>query len=158
MRLLVLSDSHRDVYSLSAAIRLHPEADVVVFLGDGEKDFMQEQIQLLLRNKKTLCVCGNCDFDSQSPEEQLCILNGKRIFILHGHTKSVKSGLNTLIDTAKKKQADLVLYGHTHCEKTLYADGIHVMCPGSIRNGSYGLADIGEQGIFCTTAYLNSAY
>lgn len=39
MRILVLSDSHRDKISLMMAVKLHMEADVVVFLGDGEEDF-----------------------------------------------------------------------------------------------------------------------
>ena len=41
IRLLILSDAHRDSLSLAAAIRLHPEADAVFFLGDGEDDFYE---------------------------------------------------------------------------------------------------------------------
>lgn len=39
MRILVLSDSHRDKISLMMAVKLHREADVIVFLGDGARGF-----------------------------------------------------------------------------------------------------------------------
>ena len=37
MRLLVLSDSHGRKKLLLEAVELHPEADAVIFLGDGER-------------------------------------------------------------------------------------------------------------------------
>ena len=83
------------------------------------------------------------------------LLGGKRIFALHGHTRQVKYGLQMLAEAAKEKQADLVLYGHTHMPKVDYIDGIYYLCPGSIRQGSYGLADITDSGeIACWTANL----
>ena len=39
MRILVLSDSHRNKFALSQALKNQPNADIVVFLGDGEYDF-----------------------------------------------------------------------------------------------------------------------
>ena len=36
MRLLVLSDSHGRKNLLLQAVELHPEADAVIFLGDGD--------------------------------------------------------------------------------------------------------------------------
>ena len=38
MRVLVLSDSHGDVYKLRRAIDSQPTAKLIVFLGDGEYD------------------------------------------------------------------------------------------------------------------------
>ena len=51
MRILVLSDSHRDKISLMMAVKLHREADVVLFLGDGEEDFQCEKMSSLLSLK-----------------------------------------------------------------------------------------------------------
>lgn len=53
LRALVLSDSHRDYYSLERVLRLHPEAEAVFFLGDGEDDFFSPSVQKLLVNKKS---------------------------------------------------------------------------------------------------------
>lgn len=50
LRALVLSDSHRDYYSLERVLRLHPEAEAVFFLGDGEDDFFSPSVQKLLVN------------------------------------------------------------------------------------------------------------
>ena len=56
MRLLVLSDSHGRKNLLLQAVELHPEADAVIFLGDGDRDidFLKElhpEIKLYGRNK-----------------------------------------------------------------------------------------------------------
>lgn len=155
IRLLVLSDAHRDYLSLAAAIRLHPEADMVFFLGDGEDDFNSQTVSKLLTNKKVTAVCGNCDMYSLLPKEELIPLGGKRIFALHGHTRCVKYGLEELAEAAKAKQADLVLYGHTHVPQHDCIDGVDYLCPGSIRAGDYGLVDITDSGqIACWTAKL----
>lgn len=155
IRLLILSDAHRDYLSLAAAIRLHPEADAVFFLGDGEEDFCSQTVSRLLTNKKVTAVCGNCDMYSTLPKEELVLLGGKRIFALHGHTRFVKYGLQSLADAAKEKQADLVLYGHTHIPRHDCIDSMEFLCPGSIRAGDYGLVDITDNGqIACWTAKL----
>lgn len=155
IRALVLSDSHRDYLSLVAALRLHPEADAVFFLGDGEDDFLTSTVQKELRNKKVTALCGNCDMYSTLPKEELVPLGGKRIFALHGHTRQVKYGLQMLKEVAIEKQVNIVLYGHTHVPKVEYTGGIYYMCPGSIRSGSYGIVDITDKGeIACFTAKL----
>lgn len=54
MRILVLSDSHRDKISLMMAVKLHREADVVVFLGDGEEVFNVKKCRLCYRLKRCI--------------------------------------------------------------------------------------------------------
>ena len=155
LRLLVLSDSHRDYFSLERAVRLHREADAVFFLGDGEDDFLSPSMQQLLTDKKVTAVCGNCDFYSTLPKEELVLLGGKRIFALHGHTRFVKQGFQMLEEEAARQHADLVLYGHTHIPRMAYKDGIYYLCPGSIHAGDYGMVDITDKGeILCINAKL----
>ena len=38
MRILVVSDTHHDVFALRTAILRQPKAEVVVHLGDGEEE------------------------------------------------------------------------------------------------------------------------
>lgn len=38
MRIIVLSDSHKDYYSLNRAIQSQPSAEIVIFCGDGVED------------------------------------------------------------------------------------------------------------------------
>ena len=41
MRILVVSDTHHDVFSLRTAILRQPKAEVVIHLGDGEEEAAQ---------------------------------------------------------------------------------------------------------------------
>ena len=65
MRLLVLSDSHGRKNLLLKAVELHPEANAVIFLGDGERDI--EFLKEIYPELKLYAVCGNCDFNSANP-------------------------------------------------------------------------------------------
>ena len=62
MRILVLSDSHRDSFSLKEAIDAQPGAKTIFFLGDGlaELDALLPQYP----GKTFFSVRGNCDWGS----------------------------------------------------------------------------------------------
>lgn len=154
MRILVLSDSHGDIWSLCDIMKTHKEADFILFLGDGEADFFNVQAEKFLKNTRYEAVAGNCDFYSSLPKEKVLFLENKRILAMHGHTKTVKYGLETFIKEAKNQRADIAVYGHTHEPHTEYTDGIHIMCPGAVKSGAYGIIDITEKGIICFTAKL----
>lgn len=50
---------------------------------------------------------------------------------VHGHKYGVKRSLETLKAAARKKGADILLYGHTHERFCSYEDGLYIMNPGS---------------------------
>ena len=85
-------------------------------------------------------VPGNCDRYRCPPwvHPRLCYnVCGVRLFMTHGHTYYVKQGIGALLKDARRYEADIVLYGHTHipcCEQE--GDGLWVMNPGSC--GYYG--------------------
>lgn len=145
MRILVMSDSHGRAGNVCEAIEKHPEADAVVFLGDGERDF--ETAEFLLDGKRVVKVAGNCDFYSDLPFCQIVTLGGKRIYCTHGHVESVKFGIGNLISRARAEKADIVLYGHTHEGVSAFEDGLHIFNPGSLRDGKYGVVDIVSGGV-----------
>lgn len=154
MRILVLSDSHRDIYSLCAIMKMHKEADFILFLGDGEDDFFSSQAEKYTKNVRFEALCGNCDYFSSLDKEKVLTLENKRILAIHGHTRSVKYGLESFLQEAKAQRADIAVYGHTHEPHSEYTGSIHVMCPGAVKDGSYGIIDITEKGIICFTAKL----
>lgn len=156
MRALVFSDSHGDSGSVNMLLHMHREADVIFFLGDGENDLFSQSNCALIKDRRIVAVCGNCDFASQLPKEEVIPFAGKKIYALHGHTKMVKYGLERLMGTSENLGADIVLYGHTHSPRVDYENGIYYMCPGSIHNGSYGIVDIDEKTntAICYTAEL----
>lgn len=152
MRLLVFSDSHRVSGFMRNAIFDHPEADAVIFLGDGERDF--ESVEDMIQEKRIIKVCGNCDFGSSLPVNQLVEFAGVKVFCSHGHAEQVKFGDEMLLEKAKSLGARIALYGHTHKAVTDYRDGLYLMNPGSVAYGNYGIVDITPKGIICINASL----
>lgn len=53
----------------------------------------------------------------------------------------------------RERQADLLLFGHTHQPLTDYEDGLYLMNPGSLGyGGTYGYVDITPAGIVTNLA------
>ena len=147
MRILVLSDSHGDFFTLKRVIEAQPTAEAVVFLGDGYTDF--EKCRHLLDNKRIYCVCGNNDFHCDYPKNAIIEEGGLKIYITHGHYEYVKSTLGNLMSVSKRNNCKLALYGHTHNQQEDNYDGIKMFNPGSIRNDEYGVVDIVDNGFIC---------
>lgn len=150
MRILVLSDIHGDTVSAMNAIQDQPTATNILFLGDGIGAI--DKFIDLYPNKTFYSVAGNCDLASIEPTTRILEFNGKRIMMTHGHEYGVKFGIDDVVNSAKRNECDILLYGHTHRPETHYDDGLHVMNPGCVaRSGSnsYGIVDITDKGILC---------
>lgn len=136
MKLLVLSDSHSGLSFMRECI-LKIKPDAVVHLGDHYDDG-----QTLAQGNPHLVfhqVPGNCDRYRCPMNTPLILcypIGGVRVYMTHGHLHHVKQGLWALLADARKANAQLVLYGHTHqadCHQE--EDGLWVLNPGSC--GSY---------------------
>lgn len=147
MRILVVSDTHRDAFSLRAAILKQPKAEVVIHLGDGAEEAAAARDSF--RDRMFLLVRGNCDWGSTLPAEEMTRLAGKNIFYTHGYTYNVKYGMYEIVSAARGQKADVLLFGHTHEALTEYRDGLYIMNPGSLcgSGGTYGILDITPAGI-----------
>lgn len=150
MRIVVTSDTHRASRDFFNILERHEHnADLWINLGDSEKEIELAEITQPKLNIK--CVCGNCDWNSTAPTEQIITFNGKRIFFTHGHKYHVKHGYEELQKRAKEIGADICLFGHTHMPYTEIVDGIYYMNPGAVCHGSYGIVDIVPGGIMMYT-------
>lgn len=150
MRLLVLSDSHGDAFTLRKAIRQNSNADAVIFLGDGIHDW--EYVTESPINKTLIAVRGNCDFyENRYPLKAIEEFDGVKVYCTHGHSEKVKYSTEMLKEKARECGATIALYGHTHTAKSEYDDGLYVMNPGSVRDNSCGIVDITPKGIICYT-------
>ena len=78
------------------------------------------------------CVRGNCDFYLSLPEEQDVRIGGHHIFMTHGHLYGVGFSVDRLVAAAKRRGADIALFGHTHVPAFRQADGVTLLNPGSI--------------------------
>lgn len=107
---IVFSDSHGELrYMLQAVDRELP--DMILHLGDHDADAAELGAEYPLL--PMLVVRGNCDW-TDTPRYLVTVIEGVRIFLCHGHTYGVKEGLMRAIYAALEKQADVLLFGHTH--------------------------------------------
>lgn len=133
MKLIVFSDSHRELNHMRDVIA-REKPDQVIHLGDHDAD-----AKIISREFQTLPVAmirGNCDRWSDTPETLVISLGGLRFFLCHGHTYGVKSTVSTAVYAAMEANADVLLYGHTHCADRQEIRGIKVLNPGSCGCGS----------------------
>ncbi len=137
MEILICSDSHGNQDNLIRLVKDHPEATHLLFCGDGLKDL--SILEEVAPNLIVLAVCGNCDgfsFSSDAPYERDFSLFGVRILMMHGHTHGVKGGCGRALRYAAERNADILLYGHTHlpCHESVTVGDkrIDVFNPGSI--------------------------
>lgn len=137
MRIIAMSDSHGDFFRVRQIFEENPGAECFLHLGDGAKDF--EEAGWLFPQTVRHGVRGNCDFgrDEGLMQTGLLELGGKRIFYTHGDLFQVKYGLDQLERAARERQADVVLYGHTHRAMAEYREGLWVINPGSVRDSSH---------------------
>lgn len=114
MELLIFSDSHGKNDGMQVAIdRQIGRIDAIAFLGDGLRD----ADRLWTGGATLFSVTGNCDwFADASVNAELTVqFEGHRLLLTHGHLYGVKSGMGALILRAVELDADIVLFGHTHC-------------------------------------------
>lgn len=161
---LILSDTHGRSRLLAAVLERHRDADYLFHLGDGLADlvYLGAPEQALT----VVAVPGNCDPpDTAMAFERMIEIAGCRILLTHGHTLGVKGGLARAAAFARARQADLLLFGHTHLPHNEYrpaAEGeapLYLFNPGSLGHPvggrpTYGVLEIRENGLLLTHARL----
>lgn len=149
MKILVVSDTHRNFAAFKASVEKNADADMVIHLGDGEHEF--QDVSRLFPEKPMVYVGGNCDFGSHE-NTHIVHACGYKIFCCHGHNFHVHDGLEYLVSAAKKNDCKIALYGHTHLYRTEVTDGVFVMNPGSLdspRNRNkptFGVVELASDG------------
>ena len=150
MRILIVSDSHGRHYWLEEVVRRVGHIDMMLHLGDSEgwDDYIAGLVDCPLK-----IVAGNNDFFQGLDSELLFEIEGHRIFMTHGHRYGVNRGTDRLWYRGKELEADIVMFGHTHCPYLSEIDGITILNPGSIslprqspRTPSFILMEIDKKG------------
>lgn len=130
MKILVVSDTHGREYMLEKALKKTGPIDQLIHLGDVEGG--EERIRMLAGNAPAAIIAGNNDFFCDLPDERMFTLEGYRIWMTHGHRYFVHSGILYLEREARKKGADIVMYGHTHKPMIQQEEKLLVLNPGSL--------------------------
>jgi len=148
---IVMSDTHGDIFTASEIIKMYPQADGVIHLGDHSRD--ARKLMALFPEMEFYIVPGNCDFDYDMPTDILLETEGKKLLLTHGHRYDVKSGLVRLENKAKNENADVVLFGHTHVPHVEYRSKALFVNPGSLSYSrcagrkTYALLEVSPKGI-----------
>ena len=146
MRLIVVSDTHRNFGRLHKVVQRHiNHCDLFLHLGDGLREM--DDILSLYPSLPALAVCGNCDWAREEPYERVLSLNEHKAFLCHGHQYGVKASWQPLAKHARELGCTLALFGHTHQRISHYEDGLYLLNPGSLgqpREGapSYAVVDL----------------
>lgn len=161
MRIIVISDSHGDIYAVNEIFKRNEDVKTFIFLGDGYTNI--NQMKLFYPDKEILCVSGNCDFTCDEPLVKTYETpNGTKIVFTHGHKYAVGYTNDGLINLAKENSAKIVLFGHTHSRFSSYKDGIYIFNPGScssprdFKPACYGFIDITNNGIMTSHVELGN--
>ena len=135
MRILVLSDTHGDFYSMKKALDAQPNAEAIIHCGDGAEQF--DYIKQTCADKTIVGVRGNCDFSSKLPPVEVKEIGGKKIFVTHGHLYNAKYTIMDLIYAAREQGADILLFGHTHMPYVGWLGRVLLINPGALMDGRY---------------------
>lgn len=129
MKVLIVSDSHRHNKNIEKVLEKVKPIDMMIHCGDAEgaEDYLREIAECPL-----FIVSGNNDFFSQLNREMIFDIDKYKVFLTHGHYYYVSMGIEKLVEEAKQRNVDIVMYGHTHRPVIDIRDDIVVLNPGSI--------------------------
>ncbi len=152
MKILIVSDTHRKDDNLKDVIAQEKPLDMLIHLGDaeGSEHFIPDWVNSECRMEMVL---GNNDFFSMLDKEREIQLGTHKILLTHGHYYGVSMGPEGVVDEARSRGCDIVMYGHTHKPFLAKIDGVIALNPGSLsyprqegRNPSYMTAVLKENG------------
>lgn len=153
MKIVVFSDTHGDVDHMEQVVQ-REKPYLVLHLGDLCRDV--EELQRRLRSQTIQYVCGNCDGFTETPDQRVLQVEGRRILMMHGHRYGVKQAYGRAVFAAQEAEADILLFGHTHIPYCEDLKGLWVMNPGSCqgRRASYGVISLEKDVTVCYTVTI----
>ena len=129
MKVLIVSDTHRHNENFVKAVERTAPIDLVVHCGDieGSELFISQAAVCPVQ-----MVAGNNDFFSELPGELTFKIGDLQVWVTHGHHYYVSMGTEFIIEEARARGVDVVMYGHTHRPSIEYSAGIVALNPGSL--------------------------
>lgn len=147
MKILIVSDTHRENYNYFKVVQKHTP-DMVIHCGDGEGS---EYALTQAADCPVHIVLGNNDFFSELPRELSLKIGKYKVWVTHGHNYYVSMGYEYLAEEARHRGVDIVMYGHTHRPVVAFEGGLTILNPGSLsyprqegREPSYIIMEIDE--------------
>ena len=126
MKILVISDTHGELYNLRRVLREVGKIDRVFMLGDCEEQ--EADIRALFPSGCMYFVRGNCDRHSDAEAELDFTLEGVTFHLTHGNGQT-DAGIRK---RALAAGASVICRGHTHRPSSEKEDGVLTVNPGSL--------------------------
>ena len=129
MKIGITGDTHGYMACLEQILQLAPDVDMWLHTGDHAEDAFELES---LTDVRVIGVLGNCDYDAkQAHIDEFLELEGYKIWLTHGHRYMGTGRIEDLAWWAKKLEADIVIYGHTHVPMNEYYGEKLLINPGS---------------------------
>lgn len=129
MKVLIVSDTHGKNHNLLKTIERVSPIDLLIHLGDFEGG---EEYIRSIANCPTAMVSGNNDFYNGLPRETVMNIGKYVVMLTHGHRYGVNYNTYNLADAARKNNADIVMFGHTHVPMINLSGSVWLINPGSL--------------------------
>ncbi|MCL2865198.1 MAG: metallophosphoesterase [Lachnospiraceae bacterium] len=129
MKILIVSDTHGSHSTLEKALAQIGMIDMFIHMGDVDEreDCLEHTVDC-----ESHIIAGNGDFFSKLPREKEFLIGSKKVFITHGHIYGVSVNLEELHEEGLRREADIVMFGHTHAPFLEMDAQITLLNPGSI--------------------------
>ena len=114
MKILLVSDSHRDVKYLYEVVNKE-KPNIIMYAGDHSSGAYDLNLAFDI---PVYIVRGNCDYDDYTgiDIEEIQVDGLGKVVLTHGHLFDVKRNMNTIYTMGVEKAADMVIFGHTHIQ------------------------------------------
>lgn len=129
MKILIISDTHRNNDNYVKVLEKVAPVDMLIHCGDVEgSEYMIAQ----RAGCPVQMVMGNNDFFSDLPREKEFTIEKYKVWLTHGHTYYVSMGNETIKKEARERGVDIVMYGHSHKPVVDIDKDIIAVNPGSL--------------------------
>lgn len=150
MKILIVSDTHRNNANFLKVVERTAPVDLVVHCGDVEGS---EYVICEAAGCPVQMVQGNNDFFSDLPREKEFTIGRYKVWLTHGHNYYIAMNNEIIKEEARARKVDIVMCGHTHKPVVEIEHDITLVNPGSIsyprqdnRRPSYVIMDIDREG------------
>ena len=129
MKILVISDTHRQTGNYFKVIERIGGIDMIIHCGDVEGSEYEIKASV---ECPVIMVAGNNDFFSDLPREEYVDIGPYKVWITHGHTYYVSMGYERIKAEAALRGANIVIFGHSHRPLIDLEDEVIALNPGSL--------------------------
>lgn len=150
MKILIVSDTHRNNANYLKVVERTGPLDMVIHCGDVEGS---ELVISRAAGCPVEMVQGNNDFFSELPKEKEFMVGQYKVWLTHGHNYYIAMNSEMIKREAREREADIVMCGHTHKPVVDIGSDLTLVNPGSIsyprqgnRKPSYIIMEIDSAG------------